>query len=145
MIWIFLDTFNIKTYQRRHQSRYTNLPVTIVWVFFTPTGCSWAFLVSHYYFVIPVIVQFWRNKSLKMLNMGWDQTRSQRWHDSSRLEISDCKIKMALTLMLWLDVEDSVDSGMVKWWEILNVKPKLLFLEISRKHLDELRYECIIC
>jgi len=24
------DTFNIKTYQRRHQSRYTNLPVTIV-------------------------------------------------------------------------------------------------------------------
>ena len=27
---IFLDTFNIKTYQRRHQSRYTNLPVTIV-------------------------------------------------------------------------------------------------------------------
>jgi len=24
------DTFNMKTYQRRHQSRYTNLPVTIV-------------------------------------------------------------------------------------------------------------------
>ena len=46
LLSIFLDTFNIKTYQRRHQSRYTNLPVTIVWVFFT-TGCSWAFHISH--------------------------------------------------------------------------------------------------